>query len=233
MTSRPASRTTRATPWAVLSVLAVAALGAYFAFESSAPLSIDVSWRQGVLLNSDSILYAIASFFAELGTSVGVSACGAISAALFFTIRQRREAAAILTALVIGVVMSESFKIVVERPRPIDAIYSYSGYSYPSGHSMGAAALAISIAYAIASIHAQGDIRVSRATVRWGWITALAWTLAMMWSRTALGVHWFSDVVAGALLGYAAAVFAQRIWVRRPVSVGVGGPAYNGPHDSH
>lgn len=215
MTSRPYRRSARVLPWAFIAILASATLGAYFAFNSSGPLAIDSEWRTFAMLTPESIPYAIAAFLAELGTTVGVAACGAISAALLFAIHHRREAAVVLTSLVIGVVMSQTLKLLVERPRPVDAIYSYSGYSYPSGHAMGAAALAISLAFAISSIHTQGDVRVSRNTVRWAWVVALAWTLAMMWSRTALGVHWLSDVVAGALLGFAAAAIAQWIWGRR------------------
>lgn len=212
MTSRLASRGSRALPWACVAILAVAALGAYFALESGRPLAADTAWRSVAQVSPGSIPYSIAAFLAELGTTVGVAACAAVSAALFFAIRQRREAAAILTALAIGVAMSQATKLLVERPRPIDALYSYSGYSFPSGHSMGAAALALSLAFAISSIRTQGDIRVSRRAVRWAWIAALIWTFAMMWSRTALGVHWLSDTVAGGLLGLAAALIAQRIW---------------------
>src|SRR5690606_15802608 len=90
----------------------------------------------------------------------------------------------------------------------------FSGSSYPSGHSMGAAALAVSLAFAVSSLHRHQRANVSVATVRTMWIVAAAWTLAMMWSRTALGVHWLSDTIAGALLGCAAAVIAQSIWGR-------------------
>src|SRR5690606_22635404 len=96
-------------------------------------------------------------------------------------------------ALVIGVAMSQVLKAIVDRPRPLDAVYAFSGSSYPSGHSMGAAALAISLAFAVSSLHRHQRANVSVATVRTMWIIAAAWTLAMMWSRTALGVHWLSD----------------------------------------
>jgi undecaprenyl-diphosphatase len=34
----------------------------------------------------------------------------------------------------------------------------------------------------------------------------------MMWSRTALHVHWLSDTLAGALLGFCVAIIVRRIW---------------------
>ena len=212
---------TRATPLALLALVAVAAGSTYFAFFSSGPFAFEVSWRDAVRISMDDIAYSIAAFLAEIGSITGAAACGAIAAALFFALRQRREAAAILTTMVIGIALSLALERLVERPRPLDAVYSYAGYSFPSTHSMGAAALSLSLAFAISTVHTQDPARVSRVAVRWMWIAALAWTCVMMWSRTALGVHWLTDVVAGALIGYASAVIAHRIWAkpkRRPQS---------------
>lgn len=207
-------RKTRALPWAFLAIIAVAGLGAYFFLVSTAPLSIDTSWSSLARVSPGTTLFTIAAFLAELGTTAGVAACGAIVAALLFAIHQRREAAAIITALFIGVLMSQALKFWVDRPRPLDAVYAFTGSSYPSGHSMGAAALAISLAFAVSSLHWHQRANVSTGTVRVAWILAAAWILAMMWSRTALGVHWLSDTIAGALLGFAAAVIAHSIWGR-------------------
>lgn len=217
MTPTPATRTrsvTRATPWAFLALTAVAAGGTYFVFFASGPFGFEASWRDMVRISTDDISYAIAAFLAEIGSTPGVAACGTIAAALFFALRQQREAAAILTTLLIGIALSQAAKHLVERPRPLDALYSYAGYSYPSGHSMGAAALTFSLAFAISTVHKQDATRVSKVAVRWMWIAAVSWTCAMMWSRTALGVHWLTDVIAGALVGYAAAVFAHRVWAK-------------------
>ena len=35
----------------------------------------------------------------------------------------------------------------------------------------------------------------------------------MMWSRTALQVHWLTDTIAGALLGLSAALLADAFWI--------------------
>lgn len=208
------SRKTRALPWAIIAIIAVASLGAYFHFVSAAPFPVDELWGSRVRVAPGSTLFTIAAFLAELGTTTGVAACAAIVAALLFAIHQRREAAVIMTALLIGVALSQTLKYFVDRPRPLDAVYAFNGSSYPSGHSMGAAALAVSLAFAVSSLHQHRRAHVSVATVRVAWILAVAWVAAMMWSRTALGVHWLSDTVAGAVLGLAAALIAQSIWGR-------------------
>ncbi|MGO2984225.1 MAG: phosphatase PAP2 family protein, partial [Brevibacterium aurantiacum] len=46
----------------------------------------------------------------------------------------------------------------------------------------------------------------------WSMLLAAVWILLMMWSRTALQVHWLSDTIAGALIGISAAVLADELW---------------------
>ena len=36
--------------------------------------------------------------------------------------------------------------------------------------------------------------------------------LTMMWSRTALQVHWLTDTLAGMLIGISAAILADELW---------------------
>ncbi|MDN5636001.1 MAG: phosphatase PAP2 family protein, partial [Brevibacterium sp.] len=51
-----------------------------------------------------------------------------------------------------------------------------------------------------------------RLRFHWSMILAFAWILLMMWSRTALQVHWLTDTIAGALIGISAAVLADELW---------------------
>src|SRR5690606_40639603 len=93
-----------------------------------------------------------------------------------------------------------------------DLLYPTYGSSYPSGHSMGAAALAVSLALAFSTLN-----RVSARNARNARLIgmlATAWVLLMMWSRTALHAHWLSDTLGGALLGAASAVLAAQLWSR-------------------
>ena len=110
--------------------------------------------------------------------------------------------------MLIGVILSETAKALVARPRPLDALLDPPGFSYPSGHSMGAAALAVSLALAASA--ARPGLR--RAV----WAAAVLWILLMMWSRTAVQVHWLSDTVAGAALGVSAALAARALWSLLP-----------------
>jgi undecaprenyl-diphosphatase len=201
------ARLRRAVPWAVLGLLAVLAVGAYLRLVSYGPLGIDEWWHGVAGVSRGSAAYAVAVFLAEAGGGIGAAACTAIAAALLLAVRRPRDAVAVATTMLLGVFASEIIKALVLRPRPWDQLYAAHGGSYPSGHSMGAAALAMSLVLVVAGFRA-----LPRAATRWAAIAAACWVLLMMWSRTALHVHWLSDTLAGALLGFCVAIIVRRIW---------------------
>lgn len=94
-------------------------------------------------------------------------------------------------------------RIFVMRPRPPTANYPAPGaipgihqtsFSYPSGHSTAGGAVLISLAI----------LTVLAARGSWRWLLAgilAVATLVPPTSRLVLGVHWFSDVAFGLVLG--------------------------------
>jgi len=116
----------------------------------------------------------------------------------------------LLAAIVAQSALVSALKLAFGRPRPCDAlgwcapidVASPGGGSFPSGHAAGAFAFAAFVA-----------VRAPR----WA-VPAFACAFAVAWSRCVLGVHYPSDVLAGALLGGAVGVaFARRS--RRPLPV--------------
>jgi membrane-associated phospholipid phosphatase len=104
---------------------------------------------------------------------------------------------AFLTIVVGGqFLMSNLIKFAVERARPdIHRLSVFSGSSFPSGHSTAVAATFA----ALALILGRGKAPWVRAILA-GLAVSIAVVVAC--SRVLLGVHWFSDVVAGLLLGW-------------------------------
>jgi undecaprenyl-diphosphatase len=96
--------------------------------------------------------------------------------------------AVVLTSSLVSLI-----KEIVGRARPCDAmgwcsaidVASPGGHSFPSGHAAGSFAFAGFVA-----------VRLPRWTLVAGIYAAI-----VAWSRCALGVHYPSDVIAGALLG--------------------------------
>ena len=99
--------------------------------------------------------------------------------------------------IVVGqLVIVNLIKVAVARIRPdIDPLASFSGASFPSGHTTAAASFAAAAALVLGR---DRPIRV-RAILAGA---AVGVAVAVAASRVLLGVHWFSDVLAGLALGW-------------------------------
>jgi undecaprenyl-diphosphatase len=96
-------------------------------------------------------------------------------------------------ANLVGIVaLNFALKEIVQRPRPEGfRLIAETGYSFPSGHSMVAVAF---YGFLIWLILRYEEDRLQR----WIWSLALFFVVIMIGvSRVYLGVHYFSDVVAG------------------------------------
>jgi undecaprenyl-diphosphatase len=102
-------------------------------------------------------------------------------------------------------------KVAVGRSRPpsLIAVIVEDGFSFPSGHSTGSFALAVLGAWMIGRWVLNGW--AARVAL---WATALALAALVGLSRIYLGVHYLSDVLAGAFLGaaWAGAVMLVGAW---------------------
>ena len=85
------------------------------------------------------------------------------------------------------------------RGRPPGELVAITGFSFPSGHATAGTATAVAL---VLAFFAPGPTRR-----RWEWI-AVAFSFVMAFSRVYLHAHWFSDVVAGVLLGSGIALAA-------------------------
>jgi membrane-associated phospholipid phosphatase len=83
------------------------------------------------------------------------------------------------------------------RPRPPNPLVVTNGASFPSGHAVAASATAVAL---VLALMAPGPRRR-----KWEVIAAL-FAFVMALSRVYLNAHWFSDVVAGTLLGTGIAI---------------------------
>lgn len=97
----------------------------------------------------------------------------------------------------------------VPRPPIAEQAVKTLNPAFPSGHVANTAAFAVVVA---AVLCASIPSTRARATV---WGIAVVAVATMAWTRLALNVHWFSDVLGGALLGSTVgfAVAGVALWV--------------------
>ncbi|WP_460802582.1 phosphatase PAP2 family protein [Microbacterium sp. GXF6406] len=118
--------------------------------------------------------------------------------------RRWRDAVLVAGTLIVSVALVQLLKSVFGRSRPADMLVASDFGSFPSGHTANAATLA-----------ALAIVLFPRI---WVVMIAIAWTLAMAFSRAVLSVHWLSDTLGGMLVGVGATMLVAAIllpWVRR------------------
>ena len=106
-----------------------------------------------------------------------------------------------LTAFAGAVITSElcigPLKALLDRPRPPNSLVATASAAFPSGHAIAASVTAIGLVLVLAPAF-------NRRT-HWT-VIAASFAALMAMSRTYLGAHWASDVIAGVCIGTGLAV---------------------------
>jgi undecaprenyl-diphosphatase len=146
----------------------------------------------------------LAGALTHLGDPLVVTALTVVLALLLWWRGDRRGALFVAATRLLAMVVSTVVKVLVRRPRPLltHPLAHAHGYSFPSGHALGSAALWASVAF-LAS--ARGGSR-GRAIA----LAVVVPTLVAA-TRVLLGVHYVTDVIAGLVLGWACAAICRRL----------------------
>ncbi len=131
-----------------------------------------------------------AAFGIITNPAVMAAVMGIATILLFFDSKKRKWVGYLWASFIISLVLAFLLKLIVLRPRPSgEILYTFLNiisYSFPSMHAMAAF-----------SILAILNKSLPRLKIAW-----ISFALLYSSSRLYLGLHYFSDIVAGALFGY-------------------------------
>jgi len=149
----------------------------------------------------DSVMLEITA----LGTGAVVLMIVCISGLFLALTRHKYSALLLLVATGGGLALNAVLKLFFDRPRP--GVVEWGTHavssSFPSGHSMSATIVYSTVAYLAARLS-------PRLWIRWVTMLVAALIIALIaLSRLYLGVHYPSDVLAGAIVGLAWAAFCM------------------------
>jgi undecaprenyl-diphosphatase len=140
-----------------------------------------------------------------LGTGTVVIMIVCVSGLFLSLTRHKYSALLLLVATVGGMLLDTVLKLRFDRPRP--SVFTWGTQvamsSFPSGHAMSATIVYSTVAYLAARLQ-------KRLWARWVTMLLAAVIIVMIAiSRIYLGVHYPSDVLAGAIVGLSWAAFCM------------------------
>jgi undecaprenyl-diphosphatase len=146
--------------------------------------------------------------------STGILTFITLAVAGFLALDRKTHAALfVLVAVGGGMLLSTGLKMGFDRPRPDLVPHGAIVYtaSFPSGHSMLAAVVYLTLGALLARVQPRRVLKLYLLGL------AILLTVAIGASRVYLGVHWPTDVVAGWAVGAAWALlcWAAALWLQR------------------
>jgi membrane-associated phospholipid phosphatase len=152
-----------------------------------------IDWVQSAI---DPMNTRVMEFFTFIGSPAVVAGLVVLSVIVLYWQKKHWEALCMLVANVGGVAFNEVLKWAFHRQRPeIHRLITAHGYSFPSGHSMGAIVFYGMVAYFFCLFAKSMTPKVLTCVV------CVLLIVMIGGSRIYLGVHYPSDVIAGFIAG--------------------------------
>jgi membrane-associated phospholipid phosphatase len=193
---------------AVAAFLGIGAfVGLWAAFTGVGPARLDAAVLDGSVESRSDLLTAAAVAVTHLGSTAAMAVLAVVVGARLWFLDRRADAVFVIGAMAGAQLVFRGLKELLDRPRPPvdDRLVHAASESLPSGH----ATTAIVVIGTLVVLAWPGRT----PTVRAGMVAAAAlWVGAVGLTRLYLGVHWFSDVVAGWLVGGAWLAVCVAAW---------------------
>ena len=164
--------------------------------------TFDASVFRAIQHDRSDIITAIAKGLSFIGSGI-VTVPLRIAVAVYLLVRRRRRAFAtwVITWTVaeVGLTIAKAWYMRARPPSPLVVTHDFS---FPSGHAVATASIAVALVLV--------SMPYGRRRRKWEFAAA-AVAFVMDLSRVYLNAHWFSDVVAGTLLGAGVALGAAAL----------------------
>jgi undecaprenyl-diphosphatase len=206
---QPSEARSRRLRWAIGLLGAVTLMGVAVGLNPASPFTqpLDSWWRQinGAAPGSGRYTWALPMFFQYLGEAPGWLFMIVLAPLALVAVGRWRSGLFYLSATVASTIVSQVLKNVIDRPRPaadealglFGPLFRVDHGSFPSGHAVTSATLAVAVAALIPPVR-------RRARRTWALVGALV-MVGMVWQRTLINAHWLSDAVFGLVAGAGAA----------------------------
>jgi undecaprenyl-diphosphatase len=188
--------------------LGLAALaGLWAAFTGVGPAQLDAAVLDESLESRTGLLTAAAVVVTHLGSTAAMAVVAIVAGVRLWSTGRRTDAVFVIGAMAGAQLVFRGLKILLDRPRPPadGRLVHAASESLPSGH----ATTAVVVIGTLVVLAWPGRSTAVRAAMV---ATATLWVGAVGLTRIYLGVHWFSDVIAGWLVGGAWLAICVAAW---------------------
>ena len=181
--------------------------GLWAAFTGVGPASLDAAVLDESVESRTGMLTAAAVAVTNLGSTVAMAGLAVVAGGWLWFHGRRADAVLVVGAMSGAALVFRGLKELLDRPRPpLDGrLVHATNESLPSGH----ATMAIVVIGTLVVLAWSGRSPAGRAVML---AAAALWVGAVGLTRLYLGVHWFSDVVAGWLVGGAWLAVCVAAW---------------------
>ncbi|WP_214406401.1 phosphatase PAP2 family protein [Pseudonocardia lacus] len=191
----------------VVALVLAAAAAVLSAFVGVGPAVVDqLVLGEAVEARSD-LVTAVAVAVTDIGSTAVMGVLAGLVTLLLLIRRRHRDALFVAGTAVGASLLFSALKRLLGRDRPpeVDRLVGAGNESLPSGHATMAVAV---IGSMVVLLWAGQAVAARLAMVA----AAALWVGAVGLTRIYLGVHWFSDVVAGWLVGGAWLALCATVW---------------------
>ena len=173
--------------------------------QAGATLALDDSVLRWMAAHQSALATNAALEATALGTGTVVVMMTVVVGMFLALTGQQKPALLLVVATIGGLALNLLLKLHYHRPRP--HIFPWAtnvvSSSFPSGHAMNAVIVYGTIAYLAARLSRRRSVRAITQVI------AIIVVIAICTSRVYLGVHYPSDVIGGAIVGTAWAMFCM------------------------